>query len=192
MSISEAEKMNSFRWRVILAVSNLALALGMSLLGLREYESFRVTHVGAFYHGHSAYLPPTQLASYCLNAPPFLATNVLSSLYAGSSVASDRWWFYYVSREFYLYVFLFWWWVGWQVDLISGQKKSLVSTLIGAVMFLGLCCAGGWILWSTKFPNEWVPGGRAIPVSMLVWGFALLIYSGKNSCGVLEKAKSKD
>jgi len=79
-------RLRRFKWRVFLSVLNLLLALGLSELGMLEYNKFNDTHPGAFYHGHHAYLPVAQLVSYCINASPFFLANLMHNLPVWRSV----------------------------------------------------------------------------------------------------------
>jgi hypothetical protein len=174
-------RMKRFKWRILLSLSNVLLAIGLSVLGVREYETFSGSREGAFYHGHHVYLPAAQLISYCMNAPAFLLENLLGRFQLWSSVWGNGWWFYYVSHDFYFLVFLFWWCIGWHFDIkrsLTSQKTVIkISGYILAASFLGfLLFTGARIFWTTQFPNEWYVGGRTIAFSMLLWGVGLLAY----------------
>ena len=176
--------MRTFKWRIILSLASLFVAVGLSALGLQEYEAFRQSQPGAVYHGHHAYLPTAQLISYSMNAPVFLLTNLLGTVPAWRLLWRGKSYFYYVSAEFYVLLSLFWWWIGWRLDVKSkpDRERSLtavVGYLSGALIALALLCSGIYLFTRFEFPSEWVPGGRAIPLSLLLWGTALLCYFGR-------------
>ncbi len=167
-----------WKWTLILSFGNLLLAVGMSTVGLREYERFHVTHPGAFYHGNIYYEPAPQLLSYCLNAPPFAVSNVFLNFVMIHHILPQSWLdvhcFYFVRYEFYVGLFLFWWWVGWQVDMKlasrnSGRAWRIVESSLGIVLALLLLADGSIGAWNDH-------AIQAIAWAMVAWGAILLYY----------------
>jgi hypothetical protein len=171
--------LRSFRWRVLLSIANLFLALGMSALGTLQYQRFRGSQPQAFYHGHHEYIPAAQLVSYCMNAPTFLATNALASWQFWRRAWGGTSYFYYVSADFYVLLFFFWWLVGWELDqrpksISRSSTAALAYDVIGAVFALCIFSAGLFLVIAHKDPTQ--PGGMSLPVSLIVWGAILAWY----------------
>jgi len=186
--------MTTFKWRITLSLFNLAAAIGFSVLGMSEYSAFRQSHPGVFHEGSAAYIPTAQLVSYCMNSPSFVLSNLLGnarmwrSLWGGKLLGGYV--FDNVNVSFYLVLLLFWWWIGWIVDLRKRHNHSKFASLgwvITALLSLALAFGGIDILRTSEFPSGNVPGGRAIPISMLVWGLALFGYCA----AVISRSRSR-
>jgi hypothetical protein len=170
--------MRAFKWRVLLASTNVILAIWMSMIGLHEYETVHRLHPEYFYHGNLYYLPTAQIVSYCLNMPAYVASLKLASLgmhyiqsKSGLFTAHS---FFYVYDGFYVLLAGFWWCVGWRLDTLSKPRESLralriVGYGLGALMSLALSYYG-----FVYRRGDLIV--RALPVSMMIWGMALLFY----------------
>jgi len=101
--------MKHYKWRIVLPLVNLVAAIGLSALGPSEYEAFRQAHP----HSDATvpYIPTAQLISYCVNAPPFVLSNLLGNVRAWRMFWQERWlggyWFQHVSVTFCRFVILF-------------------------------------------------------------------------------------
>ena len=171
--------MRRFRWRTILVVTNLVLAIGMSAIGLQEYRRDHHSHPEYFYHGTLYYVPPMQMASYCLNMPAFVASTAfhisLRYLHITSEIF-DAYLFFYVNYDFYLFVVLFWWVVtGRLLNRRPQMPRSpnwpirIISHLLGALISLGIAYAG-------FFYRKGDIVAKPMPLSALIWGLALFTY----------------
>ncbi len=171
--------MKTWKWRVVLAVANLVLAVGMSALGAREWAVDHRLHPEYFYHGNLYYVPTAQWLSYCLNVPSFAVVNLTGNFAMRHHLLPSGWFgtycFYFVHYEYYLALFLFWWWVGWKIDmnLASRERRKLwivvVEALFGIVVSMALLFQGVAGL------RSWVVI-HAIAYSMVTWGAVLLLY----------------
>jgi hypothetical protein len=171
--------MKTWKWRIVLAVANLFLAVGMSAVGARQWATDRNLHPEYFYHGNLYYIPTAQWLSYCLNVPSFAAVNLAGNFTMSYHLLPSGWFgtycFYFVHYEYYLALFLFWWWVGWKIDmkLTPHEYRTLwivvVEALLGTVVSIALLFQGVVALrsWATI---------HAIAYSMVVWGAVLLLY----------------
>jgi len=86
----------------------------MSALGMHQYRQIQHGFSG---HGRGMYVPPAQLVVDSLNAVPFFLSNLLHNRFLWWGSYWEREWFYGVSGDFYMLLFLFWFWVGWQLDV---------------------------------------------------------------------------
>jgi len=174
--------MKRYKWRIVLPLVNLVVAIGLSSLGPSEYEAFRQAHP----HSDATvpYIPTTQIVSYCVNAPSFVLSNLLGNVRAWRMFWQERWlggyWFQHVSVTFYLFVLLFWWWVGWRVDAPPNPKglRALAAGagwLIAAIgaLVLGYVISG---LLRERLPALYAYPDSAIVISMLLWGIVLFCY----------------
>src|ERR1700744_804835 len=122
-----------FRWRVILSLANLVGAVVLSLFGAHEYEQFRRLNQTSFHEGNTYYVPPAHLVTYCIDAPAFVLSNVISN----QSVWRHFWQekglaahvFHAGSVSFYVSLTLFWWLVGWRIDVNGQTARSIVATI---------------------------------------------------------------
>jgi hypothetical protein len=168
-----------FRWRIVLSTVNLAAAIMLSALGAREYNVFR--HLHRFHEGNVLYIPPAQLASYCVNVPAF----VFSNLVGNSRVWKFLWGGVTLSRAdsalFYVSLTIFWWWIGWRIDIRSrrGSVKALAAPFWVTAVLLSLLLIYAGLQIFLIYRVDSVSGGRAVAIAMLVWGVALLYYCGR-------------
>ena len=174
--------MKNYKWRIVLSLVNLVAAIGLSALGLRQYEAFRRAHL----HSDAilSYIPTAQLIGYCLNAPSFVLSNLLGNIRRWRMFWHGRWldgyWFQSVSVTFYLFVLLFWWSVGWRLDAQPRPKGRTalaagLGWLIGAIGSVELCY-GSLVLLREELPALGAYRVSPILLSMLLWGFALFCY----------------
>jgi hypothetical protein len=171
--------MKRWKWRFVLSIVNLIVALGMSALGAREWAADLIVHPQYFYHGNLYYSPIAQWLSYCLNAPSFYVVNLFGSFAMRYHLLPPGWFgiycFYFVRYEYFLALFLFWWWVGWSVDMgLASHERgtswtALVEALCGIVLSIALLSQG-----ISDLRNSAVI--YAIAVSRVVWGLCLLCY----------------
>lgn len=170
--------MRAFKWRLLLSVANVLLALGMSALGLHEYETDHRTHPEYFYHGNVYYVPPAQIVSYCLNVPALVASNLFRNFGIKHVSAESRLFvaqsFFHVYTGYYLAVLFFWWYVGWWLDvkLSPANIPRVLRELgwgLGALVSLALAYYG-----FAFRRGDWVP--RVIPLSVMAWGVGLACY----------------
>jgi hypothetical protein len=176
--------MRKLKWRIILSTANLLAVIAQSALGLRQYETFRreLMHSDAIV----PYIPAAQLISYCINAPSFVFTNVLGNLPAWRTFWGGKglggYCFHDVSISFYLVLFCFWWCMGWRIDVNSehshNASASVLSDLIWVCVSIALVYFGLDVLRNSWSASDRVPGGCAVPISMVVWGLGLLTYFG--------------
>lgn len=170
--------MKPFTWRITLSTASLVAAVVLSALGTREYQLFRRLYPLAFYEGNFIYIPPAQVVSGCVNSPAFVLSNLLGNTQAwrslGDGVPPAR----AASALFYALVVLLWWWIGWRFDI--GLRRNSLTVLaapfwmVGGILSLLLTYAGSQIFIISQ--SDGIAGGRAIAVSMFVWGLALSCY----------------
>jgi hypothetical protein len=169
--------MKSFRWRIVLSTVNLAAAIMLSTLGAREYQEFRGLHPFASYEGNFLYIPPAQLVSDCVNAPAFVASNLVGNTRMWKALSGGRG----ASALFYVGLVLLWCWIGWRIDIRSRRNnvkaKAAPFWVVGGLLSVLLAYAGIQIF--LIYRSDGMPGGRAVAVSMFVWGAALLCYCGE-------------
>jgi hypothetical protein len=168
--------MKSLRWRIVLSTINLAAAMMLSALGVREYQAFRNLH--RFHEGNVLYIPPAQLVSYCVTVPAFVFSNLVGntrlwkSLWDGVTLSrADR-------ALFYASLTMFWWWIGWRVDIRSrrGSVRSWAAPFWVIAVLLSFLLTYAGLRIFLIYRIDGVSGARAIATAMLVWGMALLCY----------------
>jgi hypothetical protein len=176
--------MRRFTWRFVLALSNPVIAIALSAIGAEEYKTF-LRELG-HHDGPILYIPTPELITDCLNAPPFVLSNLLSNVRLWRLLWGNTWlyayWFDNVSVSFFLMLFLFWWLVGWWIDVRGRPKERPVAKLALYSSVAGFLAV--WLIWAgiellrVDVPAGRVPGGPAIPISMIVWGVLLFSYFG--------------
>jgi len=168
--------MERWKWRLVLSIGNLILALGMSALGAREWAADLIAHPQYFYHGNLYYSPTAQWLSYCLNAPSFYVVNLFGSFAMRHHLLPPGWFgaycFYFVHYEYYLALFLLWWWIGWEIDMSLDSLRrhtpfTVPGAVFGIVLSIGLLFQG---IASLRSPEVI----HAIAASMVVWGIGLM------------------
>lgn len=170
--------MEKWKWRLVLSIANLSLALGMSALGAQEWAADLIVHPQYFYHGNLYYSPTAQWLSYCLNAPSLYVTNLFGTFAMRYHLLPPSWFetycFYFVHYEYYLALFLFWWWIGREFDLPLDPRRrnpsfTVAEAVLGILLSIGLLFQG-------------LAGYRrgdvihAIAASMVGWGAGLMYY----------------
>ena len=173
--------LRTFKWRLILSLSNLVAAVAQSALGLHEAK---LIFQPPQFHDDPLFTPPAQLISNCINAPAFLFTNLVGNMRVWRIVWAGRWlggeWFYHVSVSFYVALFFFWWWIGWRLDIRSKPRDYRSITFIGNSLGIILSLTFVYIgldLLLTDLPSIRYSGWPAIlPISTLLWGIILLFY----------------
>ena len=169
-------RVRTFRWRICLPVLNLLLAVGMSALGWRQYDQIRHRFQG---HGRMFYVPPAQLVSYSLNAPPFVLSNLLHHSFLGWRSLWEREWFYGVSTDFYVLLPLFWFWVGWQFDVPRSLTPNRYLNWFATMLSFALLCCGTYLCGEVWLhPDGW-PVEKAIAASASLWGLVSFYFSGR-------------
>ena len=170
--------MKSLKWRLVLSATNILLAIGMSALGFHEYGADHQAHPEYFYHGNLYYIPPAQIASYCLNIPALVISNLFRN-FGIAHLSSERGifttqWFFHVYVGYYAAVLIFWWCIGWSLDARRpGRSRwpawEAAGWGLAAFISLGLAYYGFSYWHSDVLPF-------AIPLSMVVWGIGLACY----------------
>jgi hypothetical protein len=181
--------LSKFKWRIALALVNLVAAVGQSALGFQAAERF--LKANPRHDDALAYVPTVQVISYALNAPALVFTNLIERSSAWRGLWGEQWlgryWFGELSTSFYLASFLLWWWVGWQVDRrLAAPRRTWYAApgnVLGGLLAFALMCIGACLL-MVNLPDLRFAGGPVIPISILVWGIALLAYF----CTLLERA----
>jgi hypothetical protein len=163
------------KWRLFLSVSNLVVAAVLFEVGLVQERTMHKNHPDYFHEGFYSYTPPALIVSYSLNAPSLVLSQGAHNFLTRRFNWSERW-FPYGKIEYYIAVFAFWWFVGWRADTKGSLRNApfrlrVVAYLLGAALAIPLVY-GGAVL-----PREEY-GTRAIPISMALWGIALLFYFG--------------
>lgn len=175
-----------YKWRLILSLTNLAIAMGLFAVGLREAEAVRYPHMQMT----SSYIPPAQVAAYCINFPAFAFRNAITNWVVYRSSAATAAWSKWSSSyrfqegfDFYSILALFWWWIGWHCDLKSrnpARGQAAADNCFGFLLSLLLLYGAAQLL-LTQLPSGRLrfEGGLIMPTSALVWGLGLLWYFGK-------------
>lgn len=169
------------RWRLILSFGNLGLAIAQSALGL---HAVRVNPLRL--HDLILVIPTQQVISYCINAPAFIISNLVLNIgFWRVFFANHLLVFFKVSVLFYVLLFLFWWYVGWELDTRHDMRNGatgvtpIYGNILGTAVSLGLLCSGVYLL-ATALPTLHFAGGSAIPVSTVLWGCGSLYYFVRN------------
>ena len=176
-------EMTPLKWRIILPIINLVIAILLSLLGTREYRTFRATHPSFAYEPNFVYIPPAELVSSCINVPPFVLSNLLGNSRVWKAVRAgvpmNGAAFGDISLTFYVLLFLFWCWIGWRIDVTSRHRRRTKLAAVfwagSALLSLFLAYAGTQIFLVSR-PYGDVSGEDALGISMLVWGLGLCSY----------------
>ena len=166
--------MKTYKWRIVLSIGNVLLAVGMSAVGVHQYTVDHRLHPEAFYHGNLYYVPAAQWWNYCLNAPSQAVVG-LAHYYVLPSGWSGFWVFYFVPYEYYVAVFLLWWWIGWRID--TRASFSRIKVAWGIVELLACLALSAPLIF---YGNDGLQRGYAIPGvarSEIAWGLGLLAYS---------------
>jgi len=174
--------MKAFKWRLFLVVFNLGLALVLSTVGLREYESDHKSHPEYFYHGNLYYIPPAQIVMYCINTPAYTASAGFAE-FGIRNLRSDNglftaYLFFYVYWGLLVATAAFWWWVGWQLDTRADRRyspkapaKIVKTTVYTLVALVSLVMAhGGYVLRRSDLV------ARPIATAKIAWGIGLFLY----------------
>jgi hypothetical protein len=184
--------MKVFKWRISLALVNLALALVMCRIGLHEYLSDHRQHPGYFYHGNLYYLPAAQIATYCWNMPAYVASSQFAEIgiryLKSDSPAFSKYSFFFVYWGFFVAVALFWWWTGWQLDRLHEPRRRVDAKPDGyfrmafyaiVAIFAFAMAYNGFVFRSGELV------ARPIPIAKMVWGMGLGAYFVTLCCRAL-------
>jgi hypothetical protein len=174
--------LTQFRWRIFLSLFNVLLAAGLFAAGLAETKQSNYPHANP----NPGYIPRAQIASYCMNIPPFvlrnLVTNFIVRKWPSASALWDKWfesYRYHEGADYYFLVFLFWWWIGWRLDIKEIPRRSggwvpIVGFSLGVILSLTIL----YVAWASLADTARLrfAGGLIIPVATLVWGLGLFCY----------------
>ncbi len=180
--------MKKFRWRICLPVFNLLLAIGMSVVGLHQYEKVQHRFQG---HGRGSYVPPAQLTVDSLNIVPFFLSNFLHNRFLWWRSFWDREWFYGVSADFFVLLFLFWFWVGWQLDVPPSLTSNNYLDWLAAALSLTLFGFGVYLCDEVLSKPDSMPFEKAFSVSALLWGLASSCFFGRRVLAYKERVRSR-
>jgi hypothetical protein len=167
--------MKTAKWRLLLSTSSLALAAILFEVGLVQEGKMHGNHPDYFHEGYYVYTPPTLIASYTLNAPSLVFSQLVHN-FLTRRVGWTESWFPYGEVEYYIIVFAFWWLVGWRIDA-RGSPRNLSSFLRVLVCLVGAAFAM-LLLYGGVVSRREEYGTRLSPVSMALWGLALFAYFG--------------
>lgn len=172
--------LKQYKWRLILSLSNLVIAVAQSALALHSAKV--VLKQATRYDNVFIFIPTPQVISDCINAPSFILSNLIGNTAAWKNLWGDRWLgahvFYQVPVFFYVVLSLFWWWLGWRLDTrlaIKNQRQALQVGVnaLGTLLSLGLLCIGLKLALMDSQSLQ-LAGGLAIPVSTCLWACLLL------------------
>jgi hypothetical protein len=135
-----------------------------------------------FYHGGHSYVPASLAVSYSLNAPSLVVSGLVHGFLVRQFDYTERW-FHYGQIEYYIFLFIFWWSIGWKMDRKPKLEPPRSLTAVAAYS-LGLLFAVVLICCGTILPGN-AYGTRAVPMSMLLWGLALLLYFGRKLASIV-------
>lgn len=159
------------KWRFLLSVASVVLALFLWRAGLLEQLSMLQQH----HHGRHFNVPPALAVSYTMNSPSLVLSEGVHNLFLREFDWSERW-FHYGKIEYYVFVFTLWWCVGAAIDRKPGPVKHTilwsVACFTGMFFSLFLVC-GGIVLPGSEYETS------AVPISLLLWGLGLSFYFGK-------------
>ncbi|HWO39264.1 MAG TPA: hypothetical protein VNO32_61615 [Candidatus Acidoferrum sp.] len=167
--------MKTLKWRFLLSVAGLALAAILFHVALVQERTMHKNHPDYFHEGYYVYTPPALTISYSLNAPSLVLSQFINNLLTRHFNWTESW-FRFGEIEYYVIVFAFWWCVGWRIDARGSRRNGslllrIVCALVGTAFSI-LLVYGGIVMPKQEY------GTRAIPISMLLWGLALLSYFG--------------
>jgi len=181
-----------FKWRIALSLANVLIAVVLFRLGANEARRYSFPHANLA----PQYVPTAQRISYSMNLPPFVARNLTGNLlvrrYRVATGVWDRWVTssrYHEGANYYVLVFLFWWWIGGQIDRRGNPRQvarpiDILGYSLGVLGSLALFYIAG-----TAFVDGWatlrLAAGFLIPISAVIWGIALLWFSGRALMPVL-------
>jgi hypothetical protein len=181
-----AYMLKRYKWRLILSLFNLLIAIAQSALGLHSAKV--ILKQATRYDNVFLFIPTPQVISDCINAPAFILPNLIGNTALWKNLWGERWLgayvFYQVPMFFYILLSLFWWWIGWRFDTrlaINDQRRALQVSVnvLGAALSLGLLGIG-LKLALTDSQSLQLAGGLAIPIATCVWGCLLLGYFVRN------------
>lgn len=179
------------RWRVILSISQVALASALLVLAQAQIsaDEAKARATAARIRGHVEtgtiqvdiisiwdHYVPAAIASAAVNFPAIVISAPLLALFRDEPV---------VVKGFYLIaVAVFWFWVGLQIDLRRGTKEPkwkgppsrLVRAILGAGFLLALVfglVAIRYAIWGDLFPL------RLLSAAILVWSIAFTSFFGR-------------
>jgi hypothetical protein len=161
------------KWRFLLSVASVVLALFLWRVGLWEFLSMIQQH----HHGKHYHVPLAQAVSYTINSPALVLSNFVDNLVVRDLDWDERW-FHYGTIEYYISVFALWWCIGSRIDRKPGPLKHTILWSIAC--FIGICFSlllvyGGIMVREIEIEYE----TTAVPISMVLWGLGLSLYFGK-------------
>jgi hypothetical protein len=176
-------KWRAIRWRLVLPLVNVALAIGLGALGVRQYESDIRQHPGYFYHGNLYYLPSAQIVVYCLNMPAYDVSSAFAEFgiryLRSDSPLFSKYSFFFVYWGFFVAVACFWYWIGYQFEkrsfpiLANSTNISRYGRILAYIVGILLSLTMGY--WGFEMrSSELLP--RPIPIAELIWGVGLTAY----------------
>jgi hypothetical protein len=159
------------KWRFLLSVASVVLALFLWRVGLWEQLSMIQQH----HHGTHYHVPLAQAVSYTINSPALVLSQLVHNVVVRDFDWDERW-FHYGEIEYYIFVFTLWWCIGSRIDRKPAPLKQTILWSIAC--FTGICFSillvyGGIMLPGSAYETT------AISISMLLWGFGLSFYFGK-------------
>jgi hypothetical protein len=183
----------TFKWRIALSLSNVLIAIVLFRLGVNEARRYSFPHANLA----PEYVPTAQRISYSMNLPPFVARNLTGNLlvrrYRVATGVWDRWVTssrYHEGANYYVLVFLFWWWIGGQIDRRGNPRHvarpiDILGYSLGMLSSLAL-----FYIAATAFADGWttlrLAAGFLIPISAVIWGTAVLWFSGRGLMPLLK------
>jgi hypothetical protein len=181
--VNQVMHMRTFKWSIFLPTVNVVLALGLCALGLREYESDHRLHPEYFYHGNLYYLPPAQIADYCLNMPAYAASSAFAELgvrvFRSDSPLFTKYFFFYAYWGFFVAVGCLWWWLGYQLESHPSQttlKEATIGRYAKILIYVIIALLSLVMAYDGFMMRSGELVARAIPFAKLAWGIGLAAY----------------
>ncbi|MFZ0335219.1 MAG: hypothetical protein WAN10_18840 [Candidatus Acidiferrales bacterium] len=153
--------MKTWTWRIVLAVVNVILSIGMSPW---------------FFGGLLAHSVNLHFFVNCINVVPTFVSAMTATYQIDHHLLywTHGYWVRYLFWEHQLLVFLFWWWAGWKIDLkMASRDCGRAWTIAEVAVALGLS-----LLLPLHRPYErGYPYVVAFRFVTLAWAVALFAYS---------------
>ena len=185
------QPMKTHKWRILLPLTNLVLAVVLAIVAARQYHFIQRTDPDEFYEGNYHYMPVAQAISLCINAPSYVASELLRNLEytLHVSVFSRVYWFPHDGGpEYYVTLLVFWWCAGWELDRRRNARHAFLNW-IESVLGTGFSCVLIWQGVANGVANfHIVQFALLTSGSIILWGLALFGYFGSSLAGLVRSS----
>jgi hypothetical protein len=187
--LDTGQPMKNHKWRILLSLTNLALAVVLAIVAARQYHFIQRTDPGEFYEGNYHYMPVAQAISICINAPSYMASELLRNF---EHFFSSVYWFPHDGGpEYYVTLFVFWWCAGWGLDR-GRNARGAFRNWIGNGLGTAFSCSLIWLGVANGLAEfHTVRFSLLTSVSIVLWGLALFGYFGGALVGLASSSHLK-